>query len=149
MKVGETVDDFTLKDQDGNDFNLYANLDKMILLVFYPKDNSPVCTKQLTNYNLNKTEFEKLGIEVIGINPESYESHSSFCNSLGSNIKFLSDDKKEIVKRFNAVNFLGLTKRKLVLIGKDKKLLFEQTTPSFIYMNSERVLNSLKELKII
>ena len=149
MKTGDVVDDFTLKDQNGNDFNLYGNLDKLILLVFYPKDNSPVCTKQLTNYNLNKSEFEKFGIEVIGINPESSESHSSFCNSIKSGIKILSDDKKEIVKKFEAVNILGLTKRKLVLIGKDKKILYEKTTPSLIYISSKKIIDSLKNLNII
>ena len=57
--VGNIVENFILKDQNGNDFNLYENLYRIILLVFYPKDNSPVCTRQLTNYNLNKAEFEK------------------------------------------------------------------------------------------
>ncbi len=149
MKIGEVVDDFTLKDQNGNKFNLYENLDKSILLVFYPKDNSPVCTKQLTNYTLNKSEFEKYGIEVIGINPESSESHASFCNSIRSGIRILSDDKKEVVKKFEAVNFLGFTKRKLILIGKNKKILFEKTTPSIIYFNSEKIISTLKNLEII
>ena len=48
--VGAIVENFSLKDQEGNTFNLYENLDESILLVFYPKDDSPVCTKQLTNY---------------------------------------------------------------------------------------------------
>jgi thioredoxin-dependent peroxiredoxin len=147
--VGDTVENFVLKDQNDNDFNLYENLDKLVLLVFYPKDNSPVCTKQLTNYNLNKTKFEEHGIEVIGINPESYESHTSFCNSIGSNLKILSDSKKEIVKRFEALNFLGITKRKLVLIGKNKKILYEKSTPSFLYVSSEKIINSLRDMNII
>ena len=149
MKVGDIVENFTLKDQKGNDFNLYENLNKLILLVFYPKDNSPVCTRQLTNYNLNKTKFEEHGIEVIGINPESYESHLSFCNSFGSEIRILSDAKKEIVKKFEALNFLGITKRKLVLIDKNKKILYEKSTPSFLYVSSEKIINSLRELNII
>jgi len=147
--IGDIVKNFILKDQNGNDFNLYENLDRLILLVFYPKDNSPVCTRQLTNYNLNKTKFEEHGIEVIGINPESFESHTSFCNSIGSNLKMLSDNKKEIVKRFDALNFLGLTRRKLVLIGKDKKILYEKSTPSFLYINSKKIIHSLNKLNII
>ena len=142
MTPGEIVEDFTLKDQHGNDFHLYDNLDRMVLLVFYPKDNSPVCTRQLKNYNLNLAEFEKSGIQVIGINPESYKSHLSFCNSFGTGIKILSDGKKEIVKRFDALNIFGITKRKLILIGKGKRILFEKTTPSFMYYNTGKVIKS-------
>ncbi len=149
MKPGEIVEDFTLKDQFGNDFNLYENLDRMILLVFYPKDNSPVCTRQLTNYNFNKDEFEKHGIRVIAINPESFNSHMTFCDSVGREIKILSDDKKEIIRRFDAVNFIGLTKRKLVLISRDKKILYEKTTLSFYYLNTNKIIESLKKLNIL
>ena len=45
--LNETAPNFRLKDQNGNEFELYNNLDQKVLLVFYPKDNSPVCTKQL------------------------------------------------------------------------------------------------------
>lgn len=55
--VGQSVQNFILPDQNGNDFDLYKNLDKNILLVFYPKDNSPVCSRQLSDYYLNKKNF--------------------------------------------------------------------------------------------
>lgn len=149
MKTGETAENFSLIDQHGNNFILYENLDKMVLLVFYPHDNSPVCTRQLKNYNLNKAKFEKYGIRIIGVNPGSYSSHLSFCSSFGANIRILSDDKKDIAKRYYAINFLGITKRKIVLIGKDKKVLFQKTTPSFVYLKTSSILSSLKKLNII
>ena len=80
--VGEVAKNFSLKDQDGNTFNLYKNLDESILLVFYPKDDSPVCTKQLSNYQIEHQLLKKSGIKVVGINTNSEKSHKSFCNKL-------------------------------------------------------------------
>ncbi|RPI70320.1 MAG: peroxiredoxin, partial [Ignavibacteriales bacterium] len=76
--IGETAEDFTLKDQFGNDFNLYANLRKKILLIFYPRDNTPVCTKQLSDYQMSKNELENYGIILVGINADSEETHLKF-----------------------------------------------------------------------
>jgi len=66
--VGDIAKNFSLKDQYGNKFELYKNLDKRILLVFYPKDDSRVCSLQLSNYQKYLNEFEKNNINVVGIN---------------------------------------------------------------------------------
>ena len=55
--VGDPVENFILKDQDGKNFNLYDNLNKKVLLVFYPKDNTPVCNLQLTNETSEKLHY--------------------------------------------------------------------------------------------
>lgn len=141
---GETAPNFTLKDQDGNEFELYNNLDTKILLVFYPKDNSPVCTKQLTNYNKNISDFIKLDIKIVGINIDNTEAHSSFCDNLMLRFPLLSDADKNVSKLYNAINIFGINKRKLILIDTDKKIIFERTTLSFYFMNSRRILRKVK-----
>ena len=147
--TGEFVENFTLKDQNGNDFNLYDNLDKKVLLVFYPKDNSPVCSKQLVNYSTNKKKFDEYGIKAAGVNTESAQSHISFCNSLGIDMPLLIDENKIVSRRFDALNILGINKRKLVLIGTDKKILFEKSSLPVFYFNSEKIIEMLKADKII
>ena len=141
---GEIAPNFNLKDQNGNEFELYKNLDKKILLVFYPKDNSPVCTKQLANYNKNFSEFNKLAIKIVGINTDDREAHSSFCDSLKLRFQLLSDVDKNVSKLYNAINVFGINKRKLILIDTDKKIIFERTTMSFYFMNSSRILKKVK-----
>ena len=81
MMIGEEVENFRLKDQYGNLFDLYDNLDTNVLLVFYPKDNSRICSKQLQNYQIREDLFLKKGIKVIGINIESIKSHKIFCDN--------------------------------------------------------------------
>ena len=81
MKIGMEVENFQLNDQYNNKFDLYENLDQDVLLAFYPKDNTPVCTKQLVDYTLNQEELKKFGIKIIGINIDPVESHRSFCSN--------------------------------------------------------------------
>jgi peroxiredoxin Q/BCP len=59
MKTGDIAPNFKLKDQNGNDFELYENLNKKVLLIFYPKDETPVCSTQLAEYNNNRHEFDE------------------------------------------------------------------------------------------
>lgn len=146
--VGELVDNFILKDQDGNDFNLYENLNKKILLVFYLKDNTTVCNLQLTNYDLNYESFEKNNIQVIGINIAGVSEHKSYCEQKGFKFPLLSDIDKKVSTRFDALNLLEQNKRKLVLIGIVKRILYEKTVLSFLYLNSGQIIKSLKELEI-
>ena len=144
--VGQSVPNFTLLDQNGNDFELYKNLDKNILLVFYPKDNSPVCSRQLAEYNLNSNKFLDKNIKLVGVNVDTQELHQSFCGSLNISFPVLSDKTKEISKRFNALNLLGINKRKVVLIGMNKSILFEKSTLPIIYDNSENLLELLSKV---
>lgn len=148
MKVGDLVSNFVLKDENGNDFELYENLDKQVLLAFYPKDDTLVCSSQLSDYNKNLNDFNKNGVRVIGISTDSVESHSNFCNKLKLNFPLLADEYKTVSKQFNAVNFLGMNKRLLVLIGTNKKVLWTDSTMSITYIKTEEILEKVKLFSI-
>ena len=144
MKEGDFVSNFILKDENGNEFDLYKNLDKKVLLAFYPKDDSLVCSTQLSNYNQSLDDFINHGVRVVGISTDSVESHSNFCSKLKLNFPLLADVDKTVSKQFNALNFLGITKRLLVLIGTDKKVLWTDSTLSFTYIKTEEILEKVK-----
>ncbi len=144
--VGEIAEDFTLKDQYGNIFNLYENLDENILLVFYPKDDSPVCSMQLSNYQKEHQLLKKSGIKVVGINNNSEESHKSFCNKLSLEFPLLSDKTKNVSRQFNALNIFGINKRKLVLINRNKKIEFEKTVLPNRYLSASIIIKLAKQL---
>ena len=148
--VGDYVENFVLEDEDGNKFNLYDNLEKnKVLLVFYPKDKSLVCTLQLKGYNKNEEAFRNNGIKIIGINAEDNASHKSFCNSAKLDFPLLADEDKVVSKRFDALNLIGINKRKLVLINQDKKIVFEKATFSIYYLNSNQIFKMLKNIKVL
>ncbi len=148
MKLGDTVENFELYDQHNNKFNLYENLDSDVLLVFYPKDNSPVCTKQLMDYSLNQTELEKLGIKIVGINTEPVESHHSFCQNNKIEFPVLSDPQKTVSNKFDALNLMGQNKRKLVMVGKDKKVKYIKTSIPIFFVDSRQLLLELKKTQL-
>ena len=141
--VGEIAPDFTLKDQDGNEFNLYKELTSKIMLVFYPKDDSPVCTKQLNNYQQNLWKFNNAGIKIIGINIDSENSHKYFGNKCKLDFPLLVDTGKSVSKKFDALNFVGINKRKIVIIDTDKRIIFEKVNFPFNFIRSEEILNPL------
>jgi len=149
MKVGDTVENFRLKDQFGNDFDLYDNLAQDILLVFYPKDNTLVCTKQLVDYSLNQNELQKLGLKIIGVNIDPVESHNSFCANNKIDFPVLSDPQSNVSRTFDALNILGQNKRKLVLIGKDRKVRFVRSTLPVFFLDTRHLVNELKEKQLL
>jgi peroxiredoxin Q/BCP len=149
MKIGMEVENFQLIDQFNNKFDLYENLDQDILLVFYPKDNTPVCTKQLVDYSLNQEELKKFGIKIVGINIDPVESHRSFCAKNKIDYPVLSDPEKKVSKYFDAINPINQNKRKLVLIGKDKKVKFERSSLPMFFVDTRQLLNELSKTQLI
>lgn len=148
MPLG-TAENFVLSDQHGNKFELYRNLEKNILLIFYPKDRSLVCSRQLSNYQLNIQKFLEMGIQPVAINVESIDSHKSFCDLKGLEFSVLSDNEKTVSKRFGALNILSLNKRKLVLINPGKEIVYEKTVFTLNFPKTDDILKDLRSLKII
>lgn len=143
---GETADNFILKDQHGNEFELYGNLNERVLLIFYPRDNSRVCSRQLAHYQESIEQFRRNNIKLIGINIEDFESHRNFCENKGIKFPLLADGNKVISKAFGALNILGMNKRKLVLIGTDKKILFEENVSYLNFPLTEELLEKFNNL---
>ena len=139
--------DFTLPDQDGNKFNLYENLNKHLMLVFYPKDDSVVCTKQLCNYNENLSQFNEVDITVIAVSTDSVESHKKFRDKYNLNFPLLSDKNKRVSKEYNALNLLGMSKRKIVIISPQKEIVFEDTVLPVNYRKPDFLLDKIKSEK--
>jgi peroxiredoxin len=140
MKVGDKAPDFRLVDQHGEEFRLSENLSKRVMLVFYPKDESLVCTKQLCDYNNNLEEFRKQDIEVVGISIDDQLSHKKFADRYSLNFRILSDKAKVVSRKYEAMNILGLNKRKVILIDQNGIILYENTILPFLYQNAQNLL---------
>lgn len=140
MKIEDVAPNFVLKNQNGEEFELYKNLDIKILLVFYPEDNTPVCSAQLTEYNNHQDDFINSGIKVIGISTNSIKSHSNFCNKLKLNFPLLSDENKNVSKQYNALNIFGINKRLLVLIGNDGKIKWMNSIFPLTFTKTKTIL---------
>ena len=143
------VENFRLHDQFNNEFDLYKNLDQSVLLVFYPKDNTPVCTAQLVDYALIQKELISIGIKIVGINIDPVKSHNSFCFNNNINFPVLSDSEKTVSKYYGALNLIGKNKRKLVLIGKDKRIKYIKSTLPMFFIHSVHLLNKMSKMQLL
>ncbi len=127
MKVGDNAPDFTLKDGDGHDWKLSDQRGKTVVLLFYPGDNTPVCTKQLCSVRDNWADYAATGAEVVGISTDSPESHRDFMKKHDLPLTLLSDEKGEIVGKYNVNSWLpGRSARAVVVIDKDGKIRHHQ-----------------------
>ena len=144
MKAGETAQDFTLVDQDGIKFNLYENLSSPIVLIFYPKDDSLICTKQLCQYNSNIQEFSKLGVKLIGISVDGQSSHKNFANKYALKIRLLCDKNGLVSKMYEALSFRKNSKRKIYIIDKDRTIKYVDEKLSWFYLNYSELIKILK-----
>ena len=95
-----TAPDFTLKDKNGNDFALSSLRGKRVVLYFYPKDNTPGCTRQACAFAGAYKQFEAKGVEVVGISRDSAASHLKFAEKYSLPFIILSDPELEAIKAY-------------------------------------------------
>ncbi|MDK9717159.1 MAG: peroxiredoxin [Trichlorobacter sp.] len=93
---------FDLEGSDGKRHRLEEYAGKKILLFFYPRDNTPGCTKEATGFRDLKTEFEKLGFTMLGISKDSLSSHQRFIDNYDLNMVLLSDPDASTMKAYHA-----------------------------------------------
>ena len=98
LNTGDRAPNFTLKDKNGNDVRLSDFIGKKVVLYFYPKDNTPGCTRQACAFAGAYEEFQKRGVEVIGISRDGIASHVKFAEKYNLPFVLLSDPELEASK---------------------------------------------------
>ena len=97
---GMIAPDFTLFDKDNNEISLKDFLGKKVVIYFYPKDNTPGCTKQACAFSENFDKFKNNNIIILGISKDSIKSHQNFSNKYDLKITLLSDPNREVIEKF-------------------------------------------------
>ncbi|MFX0140633.1 MAG: peroxiredoxin, partial [Candidatus Hodarchaeota archaeon] len=100
LEIGAEAPNFCLPDKDNKDVCLKDFKDKYVILYFYPKDNSPGCTTEAIGFTGILPEFQKLDAVVIGISPDSPESHAKFIEKKNLKVTLLSDVEKLAIKAY-------------------------------------------------
>lgn len=122
--VGERAPDFTLESTSGSVRLSQELASGPVLLVFYPGDDTAVCTRQLCDYRDNLAVFSDAGVRVLGINSQSLESHRAFAEKHALPFPLLSDPGREVCGAYGASGLLGLTKRALFLVAADGRVVY-------------------------
>ena len=102
IKAGTKAPDFCLKNQDEKEVSLKDHKSKWIVLYFYPKDNTSGCAKEACDFTESLKDYKKLDAVIMGVSPDSTESHRNFIEKQGLGITLLSDPDKKVHKAFGA-----------------------------------------------
>ncbi|RDU69105.1 thioredoxin-dependent thiol peroxidase [Helicobacter cholecystus] len=137
LKAGDKAPEFILQNQDGIDVNLKDLLGKKLVLYFYPKDNTSGCSLEAQDFTSLLEEFENFGANIIGISPDSVQSHKKFIQNKGLKIMLLSDSNRSVSASYGAFG----TKK---LYGKEVQGIIRST---FIIDKSGIILECFYNVK--
>lgn len=118
--VGTKAPDFTLKDGDGREWRLSEQRGRVLVLLFYPGDNTPVCTKQLCTVRDRWDDYTATSAEVVGISTNTVESHKDFAAEHKLPLRLLADPEGRVINAYGAHSILpGRTGRSVFVIDAD------------------------------
>ena len=153
LKIGDLAPEFTLLDANLKKVSLSDFKGKYVILYFYPKDNTPGCTTEAIGFTGILPEFQKLDAEVLGVSPDSPESHAKFIEKKNLKVTLLSDREKEVLKAYGAwgknmfrgKEYVGVI-RSTFLINPEGKIVHIWPKVS-VKGHPEEVKSTLKKLK--
>ena len=146
MNIGEQAPDFTLKDGDGNDWTLGDHRGTTVVLMFYPGDNTPVCTAQLCSVRDHWSEYQATGAEVVGISTDTVDSHKGFAEKNSLPLRLLSDADRKVSEMYDMKSWLpGRSARGVVVIDKQGKIAYHKVQAVSLFKPSDKdVLAAIK-----
>jgi len=122
LSAGTLAPDFTLPDDSGRRVTLSSLRGKNVVLVFYPGDDTPGCTRQLCQFRDDWADARQRSVEVFGVNPQSAQKHRKFRGKLNFPFPLLVDQGQQVAALYKANG--PIVKRTVYLIGPDGKILF-------------------------
>ena len=152
LHAGDKAPNFKLLDQSGAPHSLSDQKGKWTLIYFYPKDDTPGCTKEACSIRDHFPKFKKLGLTVFGVSVDSVKSHGKFADKYELPFILLADEEKTMVndygvwgkKKFMGREYMGTARNSFLIDPKGKiAKIYEQVKPD---LHVEEVLADLKEL---
>ncbi len=117
---GGMAPDFTLSSNDGRTISLSDYKGKKnVILYFYPKDDTPGCTKEACAFRDDIEAFQKADTEILGVSTDTAKSHQRFVDKFKLNFPLLADDNKKVTRSYGALGLTGSAKRMTFLIDKN------------------------------
>jgi thioredoxin-dependent peroxiredoxin len=118
VRVGDRAPDFKLEGTGSRTYSLGDYRGNGVILAFYPGDFTPVCTRQFCSYRDDGDRIEALGVPMVGISPQSVDSHEGFAERHGLTVPLLSDPGKKVARAYGVVGPGGFIRRAVFLVDR-------------------------------
>src|SRR5437016_13547633 len=148
-KVGVAAPDFTLCDGDGSAWNLSDHRGKVVALLFYPGDETPVCTRQMCSVRDRWEDYAATGAEVVGISTNAIESHKSFAEHHKLPLRLLADVERKVADMYGAQSLIpGKVARSVFVINRDGVITYRDVRPLGLFRpKDDDTIKAIKSAK--
>ena len=145
--VGDRAPSFKLSGTAGKDYSLEDYAGQPVVLVFYPGDDTPVCTKQLNTYNVGLDQFTNLGAQVLAISAQDVASHERFSGKHGFAFPLLADPDKAVAGAYGTLGPIGFPRRSVFIIDGDGVIRYaHRAIAGLTYRPVSELVEALKGL---
>ena len=147
LNLNEPAPDFTLPDGSGNNWRLADHRGKVVVLLFYPGDETPVCTRQMCSVRDRWEDYQATGAEVVGISTDSVESHRKFADHHDLPLRLLSDAERKVSGLYGARSLIpGRTARSVFVIDADGTLRYRDVRPvGLLKPKDDVIISAIRE----
>jgi thioredoxin-dependent peroxiredoxin len=148
-QVGAAAPDFTLNDGDGKNWRLSDKRGKVVVLLFYPGDETPICTRQMCSVRDRWEDYGATGAEVVGISTDSVESHKKFAENHDLPLRLLSDEKAEVANLYGARSLIpGKVARSVFVIDGNGVIRYRDVRPLGLFRpKDDEVIKAINDAK--
>jgi thioredoxin-dependent peroxiredoxin len=153
ISAGTTAPDFTLQDETGTTRSLSEFQGKPLILYFYPKDDTPGCTKEACAFRDDYSAYQEAGVNIVGVSPDSPKSHQKFKEKYQLPFALLADEEHQVAdaygvwgpKKFMGKSYEGILRTTFLIDGQGQIIrVYENVKPA---EHSAEILEDLKEAK--
>jgi peroxiredoxin Q/BCP len=130
LQEGNAAPDFTLRDGDGAEWRLSDHRGQVVVLLFYPGDETPICTRQMCSVRDRWEDYAATGAEVVGISTNSVESHRSFAEHHDLPLRLLADTERKVADMYGAQSLIpGKVARSVFVIDGNGVITYRDVRP--------------------
>ena len=146
-EVGQQAPDFKLQDGSNQEWTLAQQRGKVVVLLFYPGDETPVCTRQMCSVRDHWDEYSATGAEVVGISTDSVESHKKFAQHHELPLRLLSDAGGEVARMYGAQSLIpGKVARSVFVIDANGIVRYREVRPLGLFRpKDENIIRAIRE----
>jgi len=143
-KVGCVAPDFELHDSNNQTWRLSKQRGKVVAVIFYPKDETPVCTKQMCSMRDRWTDYQSTGAEVVAVSVGSVESHKQFAEHHGLPQRLLADERGEVTRLYEMKSLLGGSQRAVIVIDPQGVIRYRKSVLPIFRPGDDEVIEAIR-----